>query len=170
LSATAKSRIAIERVTGASDEVRALIAELNAELAQHYLPEQQHGLSLDALFQPHIRFFITRVDGAAAGCGGIALFSDFAELKRMYVKPGRRGQGIADALVEKLTAEALSAGLSLLRLETGTQQTAAMRFYRRCGFTPCVAFEPYASMPPIAIATSAFFEKRVVALPSVERH
>ena len=170
MSAPAKSGIAIERVAGATDEVRALIAALNAELAQHYLPEQRHGLSLDALFEPHIRFYIARSDGAAAGCGGIALFSDFAEIKRMYVKPDRRGQGIADAIVARLTAEALDAGLSLLRLETGIQQDAAMRFYRRCGFTSCAAFEPYASMPPNAIVTSAFFEKRVVAPPSVERH
>lgn len=161
MNAAAQIPIAIERVIDATDEVRALIAALNAELAQHYLPEQRHGLSLDALFQPHIRFFIARANGVAAGCGGVALFSDFAELKRMYVHPNMRGQGIADAIVERLTAEALDACLSSLRLETGTQQTAAMRFYRRCGFAPCTAFEPYASMAPIAIVTSVFLERRI---------
>ena len=61
--------------------------------------------------------------------------------------PPARGQGVADAIVKRLTEEAVAAGLSFLRLETGTQQHAAMRFYRRCGFAPCAAFEPYASMP-----------------------
>jgi putative acetyltransferase len=163
LANAADNGLAIERATGATDEVGALIGALEAELAQHYRPEQRHGLSLAALFEPHIRFFIARLDGEAVGCGGIALFADFAELKRMYVVPHRRGRGIADAIVARLTAEAQAAGLTLLRLETGTQQKAAMRFYRRCGFDPCAAFEPYASMPPNAISTSLFFERRIDA-------
>jgi len=118
-------------------------------------------LALEALFQPHIRFFIARRDGKAVGCGGVALFADFAELKRMYVRDDARGQGIADAIVNRLTEEAVAAGLSLLRLETGTQQHAAIRFYRRCGFAPCAAFEPYASMPANAIVTSVFLDKRI---------
>jgi putative acetyltransferase len=118
-------------------------------------------LALEALFQPHIRFFIARAKGEAVGCGGVALFADFGELKRMYVSPPARGQGVADAIINRLTEEALTAGLSVLRLETGTQQHAAMRFYSRCGFAPCAAFEPYASMPAAAIVTSVFLEKPI---------
>lgn len=151
----------MERVKSASADLRALLGALDAELAQHYAPEQQHGLALEALFQPRIRFYIARANGEAVGCGGVALFADFAELKRMYVRDAARGQGIADAIVKRLTEEAVAAGLSLLRLETGTQQHAAMRFYRRCGFAPCAAFEPYASMPANAIATSVFLEKHI---------
>jgi len=51
--------------------------------------------------------------------------------------------------------------LTLLRLETGTAQDRAMRFYRRHGFVDCAAFEPYAAMPAAAIATSVFMEKRI---------
>jgi hypothetical protein len=36
-----------------------------------------------------------------------------------------------------------------------------MRFYSRCGFAPCAAFEPYASMPAAAIVTSVFLEKPI---------
>jgi putative acetyltransferase len=120
-------------------------------------------LSLDAIFQPHIRFFIARCEGRAVGCGGIALFNDFAEIKRMYVRPASRGSGIAEHIIARLTDEAVDAGLALLRLETGTEQLAAIRFYKRCGFQPCAAFEPYSSMNPIAISTSLFFEKRLSA-------
>ena len=153
--------IAIERALSATTDVRVLIERLDAELAQHYLPEQRHGLALEAIFQPHLRFFIARHEGEAVGCGGVALFADFAEIKRMYVRPQARGRGIADAIVARLTAEAADAGVSLLRLETGTQQEAAIRFYRRCGFFPCAVFEPYASMPQNAVATSVFLEKRI---------
>ncbi len=153
--------IVIERATIATEDVRALVGALDAELSVHYGPEQRHGLALDAIFQPHVRFFLARVDGAAVGCGGVALFSGFAEIKRLYVRDGSRGQGVADAIVARLAAETLDAGLTLLRLETGTRQAATIRFYQRCGFKPCAAFEPYASMPPHAVATSIFLEKQL---------
>jgi putative acetyltransferase len=159
-----RSSIEIERVESPSDDVRALVAELEAELSANYPPQQRHGLALNAIFQPHIRFFIARHNGRAIGCGGIALFADFAEVKRMYVRPdarGKAGAGVADAIIARLTAEARGAGLNILRLETGTQQSAALRFYERCGFQRCEAFEPYASMPPQSIVTSVFLEKRI---------
>lgn len=155
------SGIVIERATGPTDAVRLLIGALDAELLQHYPPEQRHGLKLDALFAPPVRFFVARLDGQAVGCGGIALFADFAELKRMYVRPEARGRGVADAILARLAEEASAAGLSVLRLETGTQQMAAIRFYRRLGFTPCGAFPPYSTMPPGNIAASVFMERRV---------
>lgn len=155
--------IAVERVHAPTDEVRALIAELDAELAGSYSPEQRHGLMIDAIFQPPVRFFIARLDGAAVGCGGVACFDDFAEIKRMYVKGSARGAGVADAIIERLEDEARSAGLRIARLETGVHQPAAIGFYRRHGFMPCRAFEPYASLPPAAIKTSYFMEKPLTA-------
>ena len=160
--------ITIELVTAPTDDVRALISELDAELSQHYADAQRHGLSLDAIFQAHVRFFIARLgggDGKAAGCGGVALFDQFAEIKRMFVRPdfrgrGRRG-GVADAIIARLEAEARESGRSLVRLETGDRQLAAIGFYRRHGYRECAAFEQYAAMPPHAIATSVFMEKRV---------
>ncbi len=153
--------IAIELALTASEDVRALVGELEEALAAEYLPEQRHGLALDAIFQPHVRFFLARWDGAAVGCGGVALFSDFAEVKRMYVRESTRGRGIADALMARIEAEAREAGLTDLRLETGDRQLAAMRFYERAGFRRCAAFGAYAEMPPNAIATSIFYEKRL---------
>jgi putative acetyltransferase len=153
--------ILVERALSPTGDVRALIGELDLELSRHYPPEQRHGLKLDAIFQPHVRFFVARMGNAAVGCGGVALFADFAEVKRMYVRDGARGRGVADAVLARLAAQALDAGLTLLRLETGTQQAAAIRFYRRSGFDLCAAFDPYASMPPYAVATSVFMERRL---------
>jgi len=158
--------ISIERIEAPSDEIRLLIGELDAELSANYPPEQRHGLVLDAIFQPHIRFFLARLDGEAVGCGGVALFEGFGEAKRMYVRPSTRGFGVADAIVAELEAATRSAGLGLLRLETGTEQAAALRFYQRNGFQPCEPFEPYASMPPHKISTSVFLEKHLSGTPS----
>ena len=119
------------------------------------------GLALEAIFQPHIRFFLARLRGAAVGCGGVALFSDFAEVKRMYVRDAARGRGVADAILARIEQEVRDAGISTLRLETGVHQEAAMRFYARAGFRRCQAFGDYTVMPPHAIATSVFLEKQL---------
>jgi putative acetyltransferase len=158
--------IDVEQITTATDDVRLLIGELDQVLAAEYLPEQQHGLTLEALFEPHIRFFLARLNGAAIGCGGIGLFDDFAEVKRMYVRETMRGRGVAQALLTRIETEARAAGFGLLRLETGERQVAALRFYARAGFQLCAAFGDYTAMPPEAIATSLFMEKRLTSQTS----
>jgi putative acetyltransferase len=153
--------VRVEPATSPTAGVRALIGELDAELLHHYPPEQRHGLALDAIFQPHIRFFIAWLDGVPVGCGGVALRADFAEVKRMYVREEARGRGVADAIMARLATAASDAGLTLLRLETGTRQQAAIRFYQRAGFAPCPAFAPYSTMQAANIVTSLFMEKQL---------
>jgi putative acetyltransferase len=153
--------ITIEPAVTATEDVRTLVGELEQVLSAEYPPEQRHGLPLDAIFQPHIRFFVARLGGAPVGCGGVALFPGFAEVKRMYVRDLARGRGVADALLARIEKETCDAGLALLRLETGDRQLAAIRFYERAGFQRCAAFGAYASMLPSSIATSVFFEKRL---------
>ena len=157
--------ITIERAFAATDTVRTLVAELEAALSAHYPAHQRHGLALDAIFQPQIRFFVAHLDGASAGCGGVAFLDGFAELKRMYVRDALRGRGVAPALLARLTAEARAAGYALLRLETGVRQSAALRFYRREGFRACAAFGEYARMAPDAVATSVFMERELASGP-----
>ncbi len=116
-------------------------------------------LALDAIFNPHVRFFVGWLNDEAVACGGVALFDDFAEVKRMYLREQARGRGVAQALLQRIEAEAGAAGLTMLRLETGDRQDAALRLYTHAGFRRCNAFGAYASMQPEAIATSVFFEK-----------
>ena len=134
--------VSVEPITAPTDEVRELVQQLESELSMQYAAEQRHGLKLEAIFQPHIHFVIARVDQQAAGCGGIAFFDGFAELKRMYVRPELRGTGVADAIMAQLENYAKRRGTKVLRLETGDAQMAAIRFYERHGFAPCEAFEP----------------------------
>lgn len=159
-------RIVIELAPVATDELRALIGELDRTLAAEYLPEQRHGLALDAIFEPNIRFFLARLNDAAVGCGGVAVFADFAEVKRMYVREAARGRGVAQALLTRIEREAREVGLVLLRLETGDRQAAALRFYHRAGFRRCAAFGAYLTMAPHTVATSIFLEKRLFARAS----
>jgi putative acetyltransferase len=153
--------VRVEAAPTATEEVRSLVDELETLLSAEYPPEQRHGLALDAIFQPHIRFFLARLRGRAVGCGGVALFSDFAEVKRMYVRDVARGKGVADAILARIEQEVRDAGLSVVRLETGDRQVAALRFYARAGFRRCQAFGDYTLMSPQSVATSVFFEKRI---------
>lgn len=150
-----------------TDDARALVDDLERSLASEYAAEQRHGLPLDALFQPHIAFFIARLDGVAVGCGGVAFFAGFGEVKRMYVREAARGRGIAQALLARIETAMRERGLSILRLETGDRQVAAMRLYERAGFRECAAFGDYCHMPPEATTTSRFYEKRLDGVETV---
>lgn len=153
--------ITVEPVAAPTDEARALVAELDATLAALYEPHQRHGFSLERLFRPDIRFFIARLDGTAVGCGGVALFADYVEVKRMYTRAAARRHGVGKALLARIEAEARRAGFGIVRLETGTHQRAAIALYESWGFRRRDAFGQYAELPPERIAASLFYEKAV---------
>ena len=63
------NEVQIEPALTATDEVRSLVGELETVLSAEYSPEQRHGLTLDAIFQPNVRFFLAlgwSLDGPAA--------------------------------------------------------------------------------------------------------
>jgi putative acetyltransferase len=153
--------VTIERVAAPTDELRQLLAELDEALSGPYLPEQRHAFSLDQLFEDNVRFFAARLDGVAVGCGGVAFYDGFAEVKRMYTRPTARRKGVAAALLQRLEDEARGAGHSVLRLETGMYQDEAIGFYERAGFERCAAFGDYLDLSPQAIETSVFYEKLI---------
>lgn len=139
-------------------EARALIAALDHYLIGLYQPEDNHLLDPEQLKAPDIRFLLARVDGVAVGCGALRLDGEgYGEIKRMYVDPARRGQGIAKRILDALESVARAEGLSLLKLETGNLQVEAVALYARLGFTPCAAFADY----PGGGDASLFMEKRV---------
>jgi len=151
--------ITVEQVVQATSKVHDLIGELNDVLGVTYEAHQRHGLSIDQLFEPHVRFFLARLEDLAVGCGGVALFDDYAEVKRMYTRPAARGRGVGKALLRRIEDEARGANKLVLRLETGTYQQEAVGLYERMGFRPRGPFGPYAAMPACNIDTSLFFEK-----------
>lgn len=72
----------------------------------------------------------------------------------MFTAFDARGTGVAQAMLERIEAEARAQGLRLLLLETGTGLDAAHRLYRRAGFVPRGPFGDYEEGP-----YSLFFEK-----------
>lgn len=151
----------VELVERATDEARALVASLDAELSVGYAPEHQHGYDIERVFQPDVKFFIVRLDGEAVGCGAVGLDEEVAELKRMYVRPEMRGRGAVQALLARLEAEALAHGYARLALETGDTLLSAHRVYERAGFKRCGAFGHYLALEPHRIARSVFMDKAI---------
>jgi ribosomal protein S18 acetylase RimI-like enzyme len=81
------------------------------------------------------RLMVAWVDDAAAGCVGLRPLDDgVCELKRMYVRPAFRGQGLGKRLAETIIAEARQIGYRCMRLDTLPSMTAATRLYGSLGF------------------------------------
>lgn len=86
--------------------------------------------------------------GEAVGCGALRqLEQHCGEVKRMYVVPRLRGTGVAVALLRELEQQARGLGWTVLKLETGTAQVEAIRFYQREGYDLIDNFGPYAGEP-----------------------
>ncbi|MER8072002.1 GNAT family N-acetyltransferase [Streptomyces sp. NPDC094034] len=66
-----------------------------------------------------------------------------AEIKRMYVTPEARGQGLARLILAALEDNARAAGRTRMVLETGTKQPEAISLYASSGYEPCAKFGHY---------------------------
>lgn len=150
---------AVAPVSAREPETAALIDALTRELALGgYADDETFGYSADQLEHSGVHLVGARIGDELVGIGGIELQDDdTAELKRFYVDPGHRGAGVADAVITALLAHAGGHGVRRVRLETGDEQHAAIRFYRRHGFAEVPRFPPY-----VDSATSVCMER---ALP-----
>jgi GNAT superfamily N-acetyltransferase len=85
------------------------------------------------------------VDGAAVGCVALRPWGgDCCEMKRMYVRPEGRGQGVGHALGVAVVREARAAGYLRMRLDTVPGMDAALAIYAKLGFQP---IPPYRHNP-----------------------
>lgn len=70
-----------------------------------------------------------------------------AELKRMFIVPDERGNGLARRMLAELESSAALAGRKRLVLETGTRQPEAIGLYVSCGYAETVKFGVYRDDP-----------------------
>lgn len=90
--------------------------------------------------------------------GALVLHGDWAEIKRMWVEPEARGQGLSKTILALFASKARVRGIRWLRLETGVDSHAALALYSRTGFVGC---EPFADYQPDPL--SVFMEKDLAA-------
>ncbi len=126
-----------------------LIARLVGELADRYPEEAEaEAASFDPAdaVGPRRTFVIAWFGADAVGCGALRPYpdsADTAELKRMYVVPAARGQGIGREILRALEAHARTFGYRRLVLETGKRQPEAVALYKKSGYRPTPNYPPY---------------------------
>ena len=100
--------------------------------------------------------FISQKLRRPIGCGAVVLYPEFGELKRMYVSPRGRGQGLGRKLLALLESKAIGSGCKLLMLETGPYQDEALALYASAGYERRGPFGDYTNDP-----LSVFMQKHV---------
>jgi GNAT superfamily N-acetyltransferase len=87
-------------------------------------------------------FYLVSVGAQLAGMGGLrGLNAGRAEIKRLYIRPAFRGQGLGHGLLQQLLGDARRFGYEQACLDTGPFQQAAHRLYERLGFVDCAPYE-----------------------------
>jgi putative acetyltransferase len=82
------------------------------------------------------------------GCAALRkIDATTGEVRRLYVLPSARRVGIGRALLVRLEKEADKLGYTLLKLETGNRQHAAMALYESYGFTRIPPFGAHVNDP-----------------------
>lgn len=127
------------------EEVRPLLVEYTDMLVAGdpdfaaYLKVQNFTAELkDLAFkygEPGGRFYLAYRNGEAAGCIGLRkLDEESCEIKRLYVRPAFRGEGLGRYLTERVVADAREIGYRRVLLDTLPFLTTAIAMYRNMGF------------------------------------
>ena len=94
-------------------------------------------------------------NGLPVGCGAIKAYAgDTMEVKRMFVVPSSRQQGIASTILRELELWAVELKADKLLLETGKNQPEAIALYTKNGYAVIPNFGQYTN-----IENSVCFEK-----------
>jgi|SRR6185436_2866909 len=96
-------------------------------------------------------------DKTSVGCGAIKQYSDDTmEVKRMYVPPHLRGQGIASKILSELEKWAVELNYKNCILETGKKQPEAIALYKKNKYSIIPNFGQYKN-----VDNSVCFEKKL---------
>jgi putative acetyltransferase len=138
-------------------DARALITERDDYRTPLYPLSSHYCFSVEKLIQEKVSCFVLRCDGAAAGRGGLLLVNqEYAEIKRVYVRPAFRGRSLGVMILENQEFYVRQKELAVLRRETGTPQPEAQRLCERLGFYQTTAIGSYVASP-----YNLFYEKHL---------
>ncbi len=127
--------------------MRAYFAELDAVFPGGFDPAPLTGASLADMRPPHGAFLLA-CDGAQTfACVGLRREDGTTgEVKRLWVSPAARGQGLAPRMMAALTDRARKRGMTRLILDTSAHLPGAVALYHRLGWTEIARYNdnPYA--------------------------
>lgn len=129
-------------------EARALLREYEVEIEVDLCFQgfEEELVTLDRVYgAPGGRFFLVRQAGRTAGCVAVRdLGGGVCEMKRLFVRPGFRGQGLGRECAEQIVETARVMGYRAMRLDTLPAMHSAIALYRSMGFTE---IGPYTENP-----------------------
>ena len=143
-----RDSVVVQRADILSPTARILVEALNTELSGRYPEEGACHFRLDAheVSGGQGAFLVAFRSGKPVGCGAVRrIETQTGEIKRMYVVPQERGQGVGRAILHAIETRALR--LSRLVLETGVRQAEAQALYQRAGFLQIAPFGEYVDSP-----------------------
>jgi GNAT superfamily N-acetyltransferase len=113
--------------------------DMDAAVAAHH---QEFTQELPQLLGPRGRLLVARTNAEVVGVGALKpVDTTVAEIKRMYVRPSARGQGIGHEILVRLLSDARTIGYQVARLETATFMREAHALYRSHGFQDAPMFD-----------------------------
>jgi putative acetyltransferase len=110
---------------------------------------QRECSGLQDVYRPPGVFLIAELGSRPVGCAGLAVLPGgrSAEVKRLYVRPAHRGNGIARTMMSHAHDHAARHGMTRLILDVLPARTAVIRFYGRLGYTETGPFETESPVP-----------------------
>ena len=139
------------RILGADDHVeleqvrqffRNYAAWLGVDLDYQNFGDEMASLP-GAYTAPAGRLFFAEFEGRPAGCVGIRPSSDgVCEMKRLYVEPEMRGNGIGRQLALAAIKAAKALGYRKVMMDTLPAMRIAVKLYRELGFKEAPAYYP----------------------------
>ncbi|WP_010181089.1 GNAT family N-acetyltransferase [Aquimarina agarilytica] len=124
--------ITLKRINSDNSDFKKLAQELDTSLRYYYKGEQSFYEELNNLEKIKYAIVAYNEKRKPIGCGGIKKISeDIAEIKRMYVDPTFRGNGIATMILNELEKWAIELNFSKCILETLKTKPYAIAFYTK---------------------------------------
>ena len=131
-------------------DAAALVARVQREYVERYGSPDESPVEPTYFDPPAGIFLVGYVDGRPVATGAwrrspvrVLGGSSAVEIKRMYVVPEQRGQGISRRVLAELERTAAEAGHDLLVLETGLRQPEAIALYESSGYVEIPGFGYY---------------------------
>jgi ribosomal-protein-alanine N-acetyltransferase len=84
---------------------------------------------------PMALFLVAETEDLVTGYAAVSIVADIAELQRIAVRAANRRTGIASALLTRVGLEAAARHADRILLEVRDDNTGALAFYARHGFT-----------------------------------
>lgn len=142
------------QVSSDHPDAQLLVEQVQAEYVLRYGSRDETPVEHAMFEPPQGSFFVAYLAGQPVGSGawrrhGLAALgtTETAEIKRMYVVPSARGQGVARRMLAQLESSAAATGVRAMILETGTSQPEAMALYQSSGYQRIEAFGHHRQYP-----------------------